>query len=267
MEGIEQISDAILIDQSPIGRTPRSNPATYVGVYDRIRRLFADTPEAQARGYTISRFSFNMTEGRCEECSGEGVLRTRLQFMADVETLCPVCKGARYNAETLEVTCRGKTIAPVLDLSIEEAAAFSGDQRLIHHKLDTLNDLGLGYLQLGHPATKLSGGEAQRLKLGHQLGKIKRGRHNVYILDEPTTGLHLADLQRLLDSLNRLVDAGHTVIVIEHHLDVIKTADHIIDLGPGGGHRGGQVIACGAPEEIARVPRSYTDRYLARVLS
>jgi excinuclease ABC subunit A len=177
-----------------------------------------------------------------------------------------VCKGARYNAETLEVTYRGKTIAQVLDLSIKEAAAFFGDQRLIRHKLGTLNDLGLGYLKLGHPATKLSGGEAQRIKLAHQLRKIKRGRHNVYILDEPTTGLHLADIQKLLDSLNRLVDAGHTVIVIEHHLDVIKTADHVIDLGPGGGHRGGRVIACGTPEEIACVPGSYTGRYLAEVL-
>jgi excinuclease ABC subunit A len=267
IEGIEQVSDVILIDQSPIGRTPRSNPATYVGVYDRVRRLFAATPEACARGYTISRFSFNMTEGRCQECSGEGVLRTRLQFMADVETPCPVCRGARYNAETLEVAYRGKSIAEVLDLSIEEAADFFADQRSIRHKLGTLNDLGLGYLKLGHPATKLSGGEAQRIKLGHQLGKIKRGRHNVYILDEPTTGLHLADIQKLLDSLNRLVDAGHTVVVIEHHLDVIKTADHVIDLGPEGGHRGGGVIACGTPEEIVQEPESYTGQYLAPVLA
>ncbi len=266
IEGIEQVTDAILIDQSPIGRTPRSNPATYVGVYDQIRRLFANTPEARARGYTISRFSFNMTEGRCEECGGEGVLRTRLQFMADVEALCPICKGARYNAETLEIEYRGKTIAGVLDLSIEEAVGFFDDQRLIHHKLGTLNELGLGYLKLGHPATKLSGGEAQRIKLGHQLAKIKRGRHNVYILDEPTTGLHLADIQKLLDSLNRLVDAGHTVVVIEHHLDMIKTADHVIDLGPEGGHRGGAVIASGTPEEIARIPSSHTGRYLAEIL-
>jgi excinuclease ABC subunit A len=266
IEGIELISDAILIDQSPIGRTPRSNPATYVGVYDRVRRLFANTPEARARGYTVSRFSFNMTEGRCEECGGEGVLRTHLQFMADVEALCPICKGARYNAETLEIEYQGKTIAGVLDLSIEEAAEFFGDQRLIRHKLGILNELGLGYLKLGHPATKLSGGEAQRIKLGHQLAKIKRGRHNVYILDEPTTGLHLADIQKLLDSLNRLVDAGHTVVVIEHHLDMIKTADYVIDLGPGGGHRGGAVIATGTPEEIARIPGSYTGRYLARIL-
>jgi excinuclease ABC subunit A len=266
IEGIEQVSDVILIDQSPIGRTPRSNPATYVGVYDHVRRLFADTPEARAHGYTISRFSFNTTEGRCEECGGEGVLRTRLQFMADVEALCPICKGARYDAETLEIHYRGKTIAEVLDLSIEEAVDFFSDQRLIRHKLGILNELGLGYLKLGHPATKLSGGEAQRIKLGHQLAKIKRGRHNVYILDEPTTGLHLADIQKLLDSLNRLVDAGHTVVVIEHHLDMIKTADYVIDLGPEGGHRGGAVIACGTPEEIARTPGSHTGRYLAEVL-
>jgi excinuclease ABC subunit A len=253
IEGIEQVSDVILIDQSPVGRMPRSNPATYVGVYDSVRRLFASTPEARTRGYTVSRFSFYTAEGRCEECNGEGVLRTQLQFMADVEALCPVCKGARYNAETLEVHYRGKTIAGVLDLSIEDAVDFFGGQRLIHHKLGTLNELGLGYLKLGHPATKLSGGEAQRPKLGYQLAKIKRGRHNLYILDEPTTGLHLADIQKLLDSLNRLVDAGQTVVVIEHHLDVIKTADHAIDLGPGGGHRGGAVIASGTPEEIARV--------------
>jgi excinuclease ABC subunit A len=266
IEGIEQVSDVILVDQSPIGRTPRSNPATYVGVYDHIRRLFAGTPEAQARGYTVSRFSFNMTEGRCEQCGGEGVQRTRLQFMADVEALCPVCKGARYNAETLEIEYRGKTVAGVLDLSIEEAARFFADQRLIRHKLGTLNDLGLGYLKLGHPATKLSGGEAQRIKLGHQLAKLKRGRHNLYILDEPTTGMHLADIQKLLDSLNRLVDAGHTVVVIEHHLDMIKAADYVIDLGPGAGHRGGAVIACGTPEEIARHPESHTGRYLEEVL-
>jgi excinuclease ABC subunit A len=192
--------------------------------------------------------------------------RTRLQFMADVETPCLACRGARYNAETLEVAYQGKTIAQVLDLSIEEAARFFGDVRLIRHKLGTLDDLGLGYLKLGHPATRLSGGEAQRIKLGHQLAKIKRGRHNLYILDEPTTGLHLADIQKLLDSLNRLVDAGHTVIVIEHHLDVIKTADHVVDLGPGGGHRGGAVVGCGTPEEIARAPGSHTGHYLASLL-
>ena len=256
----------ILIDQSPIGRSPRSNPATYIGVYDRIRRLFAETPQARSRGYSISRFSFNMKGGRCEECGGEGLIRTRLQFMADVETPCLACRGARYNEETLEVQYEGKTIAQVLDMSIEEGASFFADQRLVAHKLGTMNDLGLGYLKLGHPAPHLSGGEAQRVKLAHQLGKIKHGKHNVYILDEPTTGLHLADIQRLLDSLSRLVDAGHTVVVIEHHMDVIKTADYVIDLGPAGGHRGGEVIACGTPEQIARAEGSYTGQYLRKYL-
>jgi excinuclease ABC subunit A len=270
LEGVEYVSDVIHIDQSPIGRSPRSNPATYIGVYDRIRALFAETPEAVERGYSMGRFSFNAREGRCEECQGEGVLRTHLQFMADVETVCPVCKGAHYNAETLEVKYRGKSIADVLEMSIEEAAAFftaSGVARSISHKLGTLNELGLGYLKLGHPATKLSGGEAQRIKLAHELGKIKRGRHNLYILDEPTTGLHAADIQKLLDSLVCLVDVGHTVIVIEHHLDVIKTADWIIDLGPDGGAAGGRVVAQGTPEQVARVEGSYTGKYLKSVIS
>ncbi|MBN2004812.1 MAG: excinuclease ABC subunit UvrA, partial [Anaerolineae bacterium] len=271
IEGIEYVTDIIDIDQSPIGRTPRSNPATYVGVYDAIRALFAGTEEAQARGYTASRFSFNVKEGHCEECAGEGYLSTRLQFMADVETLCPVCKGARYNAETLEVMYRGKNIADVLDMSIEEAADFFAAApeapRSVAHKLRTLSELGLGYLRLGHPATKLSGGEAQRVKLAHELGKIKRGAHNLYILDEPTTGLHAADIEKLLVSLNRLVDAGHSVLVIEHHLDVIKTADWILDLGPDGGDAGGRIVAQGAPETVASVAESYTGRYLREVLA
>ena len=266
MEGIDHVSDVIHIDQSPIGRTPRSNPATYIGVYTAIRRLFARTPDAQARGYTASRFSFNVKEGRCDECAGEGVLRTRLQFMADVEALCPVCKGARYNADTLEVRYRGKSIADVLEMSIHEAAAFFADHRNIRHKLDTMDELGLGYLELGHPATKLSGGEAQRIKLAHQLGKIKRGKHNLYILDEPTTGLHAADIEKLLHSLNLLVAAGHTVLVIEHHLDVVKSADWVIDLGPEGGRAGGRIVAQGSPEDVAHVPESYTGRFLREVL-
>jgi len=276
LEGTETITDIIDIDQSPIGRTPRSNPATYIGVYDAIRKLFAATEEAQARGYTASRFSFNVKEGHCEECAGQGYLNTRLQFMADVETICPVCKGARYNAETLEVTYRGKSIADVLDLSIEEAVAFfeaaPGVPRSVTHKLRTLRELGLGYLKLGHPATKLSGGEAQRVKLAHELGKMKHGAHNLYILDEPTTGLHAADIEKLLLSLNRLVDANgrgayaHTVLVIEHHLDVVKTADWIIDLGPDGGDAGGRLVAQGTPEDVARVEESYTGRYLKTVL-
>jgi excinuclease ABC subunit A len=266
LEGVEYVSDVIHIDQAPIGRTPRSNPATYIGVYNAIRRLFAATSEAQARGYTKSRFSFNVKEGRCEECAGEGVLRTKLQFMADVETLCPVCKGARYNAETLEVKYHGKSIGDVLDMAIEEAVAFFAEQRYIHHKLNVMHALGLGYLKLGHPATKLSGGEAQRVKLAHELGKIKRGKHNVYILDEPTTGLHAADIAKLLVALNRLVDAGHTVIVIEHQLDVVKSADWIIDLGPEGGEAGGRIVAEGTPEDVAAVAASYTGRYLRGVL-
>jgi excinuclease ABC subunit A len=267
IEGVEHVSDIILIDQSPIGRSSRSTPATYIGVYDKIRRLFAETLEARARGYTASRFSYNVKGGRCEECGGEGMLKTRLQFMADVESPCLVCKGARYNPDTLEITYRGKNIGQVLDMSIADGAGFFADQRLVAHKLGTLADLGLGYLKLGHPATHLSGGEAQRVKLAHQLGKVKRGRHNVYVLDEPTTGLHLADIRRLLDSLNRLVDAGHTVIVIEHHMDVIKTADYVIDLGPGAGHRGGELVACGTPEQVVQVERSYTAKYLRRYLS
>ncbi len=272
VEGVEHVSDVIHIDQSPIGRTPRSNPATYIGVYDAIRRLYAGTADAQARGYTVSRFSFNVKEGRCEECAGEGVLRTRLQFMADVESICPVCKGARYNADTLEIKYQGKSIGELLEMSIEEAVAFFGAQTAarrtstIVHKLRTMHELGLGYLKMGHPATKLSGGEAQRIKLAHQLGKIKRGKHNVYILDEPTTGLHAADIEKLLVSLNRLVDAGHSVIVIEHHLDVIKTADWVIDLGPEGGDVGGRIVAQGTPEQVAGVAASYTGRYLRDVL-
>jgi excinuclease ABC subunit A len=276
LEGVEHISDVIHIDQSPIGRSSRSNPATYIGVYDTIRALFAGTPEAQERGYTVTRFSFNAREGRCEECQGEGVLWTHLQYMADVETVCPVCKGGHYNAETLEIKYLGKSIADVLDMSLEESRSFfsgpggvstGSGSRAIHHKLRIMNELGLGYLKLGHPAPKLSGGEAQRIKLAHELGKIKRGRHNLYILDEPTTGLHAADIQKLLDSLNRLVDAGHTVVVIEHHLDVIKTADWVIDLGPDGGQSGGRLVAQGTPEQVAQVEGSYTGQYLKTVIA
>jgi excinuclease ABC subunit A len=267
IEGLEHLSDVIAIDQSPIGRTPTSNPATYTGVYDAIRQLFAATPESQRRGYTASRFSFNVKGGRCEECAGQGVKTTALQFMADVEVICHVCKGARYNEETLEVTYRGKTIAQVLDMSIEEAAQFFRHVPLIAHKLGVLNRLGMGYLKLGQSSTTISGGEAQRVKLAHELGKIKRGGRILYILDEPTTGLHLADIQRLLDSLNMLVDAGNTVLVIEHHLDVIKTADWIIDLGPEGGKHGGTIVAQGTPEEVAGCPASYTGQYLRRVLA
>ena len=247
LDGHEHIDDVINIDQSPIGRSPRSNPATYIKFYDNIRKLFASTPLSEERGYTASRFSFNVKGGRCEECHGEGTITTQLHFMPDVEVICPTCKGARYNDDTLDVTYNGRNISEILTMSIEEGVEFFADQRLIHHKLNVLNQLGMGYLQIGHPATILSGGEAQRIKLASELGKIKRGKRNLYILDEPTTGLHIADVQKLLDSLNRLVDTGHTVIVIEHHLDVIKTADYVIDLGPEGGHKGGEVLAQGTP--------------------
>ena len=266
LEGHQHVSDVINIDQSPIGRSPRSNPATYIGFYDNIRKLFASTPLALARGYTASRFSFNVKGGRCEECHGEGTITTKLHFMPDVEVVCPTCKGARYNEDTLNVTYNGKNISEILNMSIEEGVEFFADQRLINHKLNVLYQLGMGYLQIGHPATILSGGEAQRVKLANELGKIKRSKHNLYILDEPTTGLHIADVQKLLDSLNRLVDSGHTVIVIEHHLDVIKTADYVIDLGPEGGHKGGEVLAQGTPEEIAKVKASYTGQFLKEYL-
>jgi len=266
IEGVEHVSDIVHIDQSPIGRSSRSNPVTYVGLFDSIRKLFAATEEAEARGFTASRFSFNVKGGRCEECAGEGYVTTKLQLMADVETPCLVCKGARYNEETLDVRYRDKTIADVLELSIEEGVNFFKEQRTIAHKLRMMAELGLGYLKLGHPAPKLSGGEAQRVKLADQLSKIKRGKHNMYILDEPTTGLHLADIQRLLDSLVKLVDVGHTVVVIEHHLDVIKSADWVIDLGPEGGHRGGEVVAFGTPESVAQTDASFTGRYLQQHL-
>jgi excinuclease ABC subunit A len=267
VEGLEHVRGVINIDQSPIGRTPTSNPATYIGVYDAIRQLFARAPESERRGYTPSRFSFNMKGGRCEECAGQGIMTTSLQFLADVEVVCPACKGARYNEETLEVTYRGQNIAQVLDMSIEEAASFFKEAPLIAHKLGVLNQLGMGYLKLGQSSTTISGGEAQRVKLAHELGKIKRGARNLYILDEPTTGLHLADIQRLLDSLNRLVEAGNTVLVIEHHLDVIKTADWVIDLGPEGGKHGGTIVAQGTPEQVASCPDSYTGQFLREVLA
>ncbi len=266
LEGAHLITDVINIDQSPIGRTPRSNPATYIGFYDDIRRLFAATDEAQARGYTPSRFSFNVKGGRCEECGGEGSVTTTLHFMPDVETPCAACKGKRYNEETLEITFRGRTIFDVLEMSIEEGAALFAGEKRIAQKLHTLNELGLGYLKIGHPSTILSGGEAQRIKLADELSKVKRGGRNLYILDEPTTGLHFADIHRLLECLNRLVDAGNSVLVIEHHLDVIKTADWVVDLGPEGGHAGGEVIVEGTPETVAACARSHTGRYLAEAL-
>ena len=266
LTGYEQVNDVIDIDQSPIGRSTRSNPATYVGIYDAIRTLFAETDESKQRGFTASTFSFNVKGGRCEECSGEGMITTQLSFMPDVEVLCPTCKGARYDQETLEVKYHGKSIADVLEMSIEQGIQFFEDQPTIARKIRTLDELGLGYLKLGHPSTILSGGEAQRVKLAAELGKLKRGKHNLYILDEPTTGLHFADIDRLLQSLNLLVDKGHTVVVIEHNMDVIKTADFIIDLGPEGGHKGGELIISGTPEEVAACKTSYTGRFLADYL-
>jgi excinuclease ABC subunit A len=262
VEGTEHVHKVVNIDQSPIGRNSRSNPATYVGFYDNIRDLFAASPVSVERGYKAGRFSFNVKGGRCEECQGEGVITTQLYFMPDVEVLCGTCKGARFNSETLEVTLRGKTIDDILNMSVEEGVAFFVKEPAVGKKIEVLNDLGLGYLTLGQSATTLSGGEAQRIKIATEMSKLQRARHTVYILDEPTTGLHLADIERLLESLNRLVDAGHTVLLIEHHLDVIKTADHVIDLGPEGGHAGGQIVATGTPEAIARCAASHTGRFL-----
>ena len=262
VEGIEHVHKVVNIDQTPIGRNSRSNPATYIGFYDNIRDLFAEAPLSVERGYKSGRFSFNVKGGRCEECQGEGAITTQLYFMPDVEVTCGACKGARFNSETLDVTVRGKTINDVLNMPVEEGAKFFAGEPAVGKKIEVLSDLGLGYLTLGQSATTLSGGEAQRIKIATELSKLQRSKHTVYILDEPTTGLHLADVERLLESLNRLVDAGHTVLAIEHHLDVIKTADYVIDLGPEGGHAGGEVVATGTPEEVAACKRSHTGRFL-----
>ncbi len=259
--GAEYIDKIIDIDQSPIGRTPRSNPATYTGVFDLIRTLYASTPEAKARGYKQGRFSFNVKGGRCEACSGDGILRIEMQFLSDVYVPCEVCKGKRYNRETLDIRYKGKNIWQVLDMTVEEAYAFFENQERIRSKIQTLMDVGLGYIRLGQPSTMLSGGEAQRVKLAFELSKRSTGK-TLYILDEPTTGLHIHDVGKLIDILQRLVAGGNSVIVIEHNLDVIKSADYIIDLGPEGGDRGGTVLATGTPEEIAAVEASYTGQYL-----
>jgi len=262
VEGMDHVRRVVNIDQSAIGRNSRSNPATYVGFYDTIRDLYTRAPLSVERGYRAGRFSFNVKGGRCEECQGEGVIRTQLYFMPDVEVTCATCKGERFNSDTLEVALRGKTIADVLNMSIEEGVTFFAKEPAIGRRIRVLHDLGLGYLTLGQSATTLSGGEAQRIKVATELSKLQRSKHTVYILDEPTTGLHLADIERLLDSLNRLVEAGHTVILIEHHLDVIKTADHVIDLGPGGGHAGGRVVMTGTPEDVAACAASHTGSFL-----
>jgi len=266
VDGIDHVTRVIAIDQSPIGRNSRSNPATYIGFYDNIRSLFAATDAAQSRGYKPGRFSFNVKGGRCEECQGEGSIRTKMYFMPDVEVLCAACKGKRYNADTLQVMWNDRTIADILDMSIEEGAEFFSGEKAIGPKVAILDDLGLGYLTLGQSATTLSGGEAQRIKLATELSKLQRRGHVLYILDEPTTGLHLADISRLLDCLHRLVAAGHTVIVIEHHLDVIKTADHVIDRGPEGGRGGGRVLVEGTPKDVARCKASHTGRFLKQMV-
>jgi len=265
VDGLSQIDKIINIDQSPIGRTPRSNPATYTGVFDHIRQLFAQTQEARARGYKPGRFSFNVKGGRCEVCRGDGQIKIEMHFLPDVYVPCEQCHGKRYNRETLEVRFKGKNIGDVLEMSVEEAVSFFENVPKIARRLRTLHDVGLDYIRLGQAATTLSGGEAQRVKLATELSKVATG-NTLYILDEPTTGLHFADVQRLLDVLGRLVDAGNTVVVIEHNLDVIKTADRLIDLGPEGGEEGGEVVATGTPEEVAAVPGSYTGRFLAELL-
>ena len=265
IEGIEQLDKVINMDQSPIGRTPRSNPATYTGVFDMIRDLFAATSDAKERGYKKGRFSFNVKGGRCEACSGDGIIKIEMHFLSDVYVPCEVCHGRRYNRETLEVKYKGKSIYDVLDMTVEEAVKFFENVPSIRRKLETLNDVGLSYIKLGQPSTTLSGGEAQRVKLATELSRRSTGR-TIYILDEPTTGLHFADVHKLVEILHRLTEGGNTVVVIEHNLDVIKTADYIIDMGPDGGERGGTVIAQGTPEEVAKNPISYTGQYIKRIL-
>ncbi|MGN1012039.1 MAG: ATP-binding cassette domain-containing protein, partial [Clostridia bacterium] len=261
IRGLEHLDKVIAIDQSPIGRTPRSNPATYTGVFDSIRDLFAESKEAKARGYKKGRFSFNVKGGRCEACQGDGIVKIEMHFLPDIYVPCEVCKGKRYNRETLEATFKGKSIADVLEMTVDEACDFFEHIPKIYRKLKTLQDVGLGYICLGQSATTLSGGEAQRVKLATELSRRSTG-NTIYILDEPTTGLHSADIACLLEVLNRLVDGGDTVVVIEHNLDVIKTADYIIDLGPEGGSSGGTVIGTGTPEELVKNERSYTGKYL-----
>ncbi len=264
--GLDQLDKIIQVDQSPIGRTPRSNPATYTGLFDVIRDLFSKTQEARARGYKAGRFSFNVKGGRCEVCRGDGQIKIEMHFLPDVYVPCEQCHGKRYNKETLDIRFKGKSIADVLAMPVEEAVDFFEHIPKIRRRLETLNDVGLGYIRLGQPATTLSGGEAQRVKLATELSKIATGR-TLYILDEPTTGLHFADVQKLLEVLHRLVDQGNSVVVIEHNLDVIKTADRLIDMGPEGGEEGGTVVAQGTPEEVAGTPGSHTGEFLAELVT
>ncbi|MBR2000427.1 MAG: ATP-binding cassette domain-containing protein, partial [Lentisphaeria bacterium] len=263
--GADALDKVINIDQAPIGRTPRSKPATYTGLFNDIRELFASTNEANARGYSAGRFSFNVKGGRCEECQGDGIKKIEMQFLPDVYVECSACHGKRFNNETLSVCYKKKNIAEVLDMTVAEACDFFEAVPTIARKLNTLKEVGLGYIQLGQPATTLSGGEAQRVKLATELARVPRG-HTIYILDEPTTGLHIADIKQLLDVLFKLRDKGNTILVIEHNLDVAKVADHIIDLGPEGGDGGGSLVAAGTPEQVAAVPESYTGQYLKRIL-
>ena len=265
IRGLERLDKVINIDQSPIGRTPRSNPATYTGVFDQIRDLFASTADAKAKGYSKGRFSFNVKGGRCEACGGDGIIKIEMHFLPDVYVPCEVCGGKRYNRETLDVKYKGKNIFDVLDMTVEEALPFFENMPSIRNKIQTLYDVGLSYVKLGQPSTTLSGGEAQRIKLASELSKRSTGK-TIYILDEPTTGLHFADVHKLVEILHRLADGGNTVVVIEHNLDVIKTADYIIDIGPEGGDRGGTVIAKGTPEEIAEAEQSYTGIYIRKML-
>jgi excinuclease ABC subunit A len=265
LEGVEHLDKVINIDQAPIGRTPRSNPATYTGMFDIIRELFAQVPEARVRGYKPGRFSFNVKGGRCEACQGHGRLKIEMHFLPDVYVNCDTCGGKRFNRDTLDIRYKGKHIAEVLDLTVDDGTEFFVNVPALHQKLQTLQEVGLGYIRLGQAATTLSGGEAQRVKLSRELSRRSTGR-TLYILDEPTTGLHFADIQRLLEVLTRLVDNGNTVLVIEHNLDIIKTADYIIDLGPDGGDAGGRIMAMGPPESVAQVEESYTGRFLREVL-
>ena len=265
IEGEEYLDKVIDIDQSPIGRTPRSNPATYTGLFNDIRDLFASTPDAKARGYGPGRFSFNVRGGRCEACQGDGLIKIEMHFLPDIYVPCEVCKGKRYNRETLEVRYKGKNIYEVLDMTVEEALPFFEALPRLYNKLQTLYEVGLSYVKLGQPSTELSGGEAQRVKLATELAKRSTGK-TIYILDEPTTGLHTADVHKLIEVLQKLVEVGNTVVVIEHNLDVIKTADHIIDLGPEGGDGGGNIVVTGTPEEVAQCAASYTGQYLKRML-
>jgi excinuclease ABC subunit A len=266
IDGVGLVDKVVDVDQSPIGRTPRSNPGTYTGVLSPIRDLFAQLPESRTRGYAPGRFSFNVKGGRCESCQGDGLVKVEMHFLPDVYVECEICRGRRYNRETMEVTYRGRSIADVLEMTVEEATEFFSAVPTVRHKLSTLNDVGLGYITLGQSATTLSGGEAQRVKLAKELSRRGTGK-TVYILDEPTTGLHFEDVRKLLAVLDALVVQGNTVIVIEHNLDVVKCADHVIDLGPEGGDAGGDVVASGTPEEVAANPSSITGKYLKQVLA